>query len=85
MILVKQQGNLYNIQFKYNQQVIELIKAVPGRRWVPEDKMWTIPADKLGFLIAQFKATPFESELKIVSQEQLNENATVEGVKEIPD
>lgn len=85
MILVKQQGNLYNIQFKYNQQVIELIKAVPGRRWVPEDKTWTIPADKLGFLIAQFKATPFESELKIVSQEQLNENATVEGVKEIPD
>ena len=85
MILVKQQGNLYNIQFKYNQQIIELIKAVPGRRWVPEDKMWTIPADKLGFLIAQFKATPFESELKIVSQEQLNENATVEGVKEIPD
>ena len=85
MILVKQQGNLYNIQFKYNQQVIELIKAVPGRRWVPEDKMWTIPADKLGFLIAQFKATPFESELKIVSQEQLNENATVEGVKDIPD
>lgn len=85
MILVKQQGNLYTVQFKYNPQIVELVKAVPGRRWVPEEKIWTIPSDKLGFLIAQFKATPFESELKIVSKEQLNENATVEGVREIPE
>lgn len=84
MILVKQQGNVYFIKFKYDPEIIELIKQVPGRRWEPDSKVWTIPSDRLGFLIAQFKATRFENELKIESNEHLNENADIGTTNAIP-
>lgn len=85
MILVKQEGNLYTIRFKYNVEIIALIKQIPGRQWDPNNRYWSIPLDKLGFMIAQFKATPFESELKIESNEHLNENSDIEQTREIPD
>ena len=84
MILVQQRGEIYNIKFSYNQDVIDLVKLVPGRRWEPELKIWTIPKDKLGFLISQFKGTPFENELKIESQEHLNENSVIGVTNNIP-
>lgn len=31
------------IRFKYNMDVVSAIKNIPGRRWVPEDKVWTVP------------------------------------------
>lgn len=84
MILVQQRGDIYNIKFSYNQEVVELVKNVPGRRWVPEMKLWTIPKDKLGFLIAQFKGTKYEDELKIESQEYLYQNAELSSTSNIP-
>lgn len=84
MILVQQRGEIYNIKFSYNQEIIDLVKNVPGRKWEPEIKIWTIPKDKLGFLIAQFKGTKFEDDLKIESQEHLNENAVLGFTNNIP-
>ena len=85
MIHVIQNDQIYEIIFPYDPGVIELIKQVPGRRWVPESKKWTIDKDKLGFLINQFRGTPYESSLKIVSDEALNVNATVDKTTQIPD
>lgn len=85
MILVKQEGNLYTIRFKYDVEIIALIKQIPGRQWDLNNRYWTIPLDKLGFMIAQFKATPFESQLKIESNEHLNENSDLGQTREIPD
>ena len=31
------------IRFKYNKRIIEIIKAIPGRRWSPEAHFWYIP------------------------------------------
>lgn len=84
MILVKQEGNNYLIKFKYDPEIIELIKQVPGRRWVPEDKVWLVPSDRLGFLIATFKATKFEKDLEIQSNEHLYENEEVSVNRVIP-
>ena len=57
---------------RFNILVVDLVKNVPGRRWNPNEKKWTIPADKLGFLLAQFKGTQYESFVKIISDEHVN-------------
>ena len=57
LILINQKDNVYEISFPYDPDIIYLIKNVPGRMWVPEYKLWTIPKDNLGMLLNQFKNT----------------------------
>lgn len=85
MILVVQNQDQYEIRFKYNPDIIELIKNVPGRMWHPEGRFWSVPLARLGFLIAQFKGTPFEEELQIKSAEDINVNASIDEPNQIPD
>ena len=72
MIYAIQNGNQYDLKFPYDPIAIDLIKQVPGRRWVPESKVWTIPVDKLGFFLNQFKGTPYEDSIVVQSYEQLD-------------
>jgi site-specific recombinase XerD len=45
VIIVKEQnGHLY-IQFDYNKELVEKMRTIPGRRWIPEKKVWEIPSD----------------------------------------
>lgn len=87
MIYAIQNGNQYDLKFPYDLIAIDLIKQVPGRRWVPESKVWTIPVDKLGFFLNQFKGTPYEDSIVVQSYEQLNVNQTLDATyhNEIPD
>lgn len=85
MITVVQNQDIYIIRFQYDLEIISLVKNVPGRQYVPEHKYWTIPADKLGFLINQFHGTRFDGMLQIYSNEAINENATLDATDEIPD
>lgn len=87
MINVIQNGEIYEISFRYDPNIIKLVKNVPGRRWNPEAKLWTIPKLQLGWLINQFKGTQYEQLLHIVSGEQLNVNASLDAtaISEIPD
>ena len=85
MITAVQNQDLYIIRFQYDPVLVQLVKNVPGRLYVPDHKYWTIPVDKLGFLINQIKGTPYESLFKVYSAESINENATLDATKEIPD
>lgn len=85
MIFITQNQAVYEIKFKYDLDVIEKIKNVPGRCWVPDRKIWTIPKDKLGFLIKAFEGTRYENMLQITSDEMLNENAALDKTTYIPD
>jgi len=87
MITVVQKQDIYEIRFSYNPEVIQLVKNVPGRQYVPEQKYWTIPVDRLGFLIEQFKNSPYSDQLKIYSAEHLYENASLDSTSQnnIPD
>lgn len=87
MITVVQQDNVYIITFQYNKDVIDIVKNVPGRTWVPEKKYWTIPVDRLGFFLAQLQGTPYESLVKLYSSEKINQNATLDATTKdsIPD
>lgn len=84
-IRVVQNGEVYEITFKYDPTMVHLIKQVPGKAWNPKAKMWTIPRDRLGFLISQLKGTMYESMLQIFSDEQINVNASLPTNDEIPD
>lgn len=84
MIYAKQEGNLYQIRFRYDPDLIALIKNVPGRMWVPEIKMWTIPRDKIGWLMNELKGTKYESQLNIESDEYINVNSTLDATDKIP-
>lgn len=85
MINIKQNADVYEVTFKYDPLVVDLVKNVPGRRWNPNEKKWTIPADKLGFLLAQFKGTQYESFVNISSDEHINEDSSLDVTVQIPD
>ena len=82
-VVVKQNGNIYEISFKYDVNMISIVKSVPGREWNPNKKVWTIPKDKLGFLIKAVEGTNYE-QLTIISDEQINVNAELESTRLIP-
>ena len=43
LIVIDCQPPLAWVQFSYDPDLVAVIKTVPGRRWRPEYKYWTIP------------------------------------------
>lgn len=74
----------YDITFPYDRHIVELVKLVPGRRWHPDEKKWTIPLDNLGMLINQLKASVYSEMYSIITDEQIDENETLESSTPIP-
>ena len=85
MINVVQNNDKYQISFSYDPGIVYLVKGVPGRRWNPDEKYWSIPIDKLGFFLDLVKGTKYESIVKIVSDEDLGVNETLDSTTSIPD
>ena len=85
MISVIQNNEVYEIKFPYNLDVLDMVRNIPGRRWIPERKLWTIPVDKLGFFMNAIEGTPYASQLRVQSDEHLNENASYNVSASIPD
>jgi len=42
-IIEDKERKLYFIQFSYSQYLVDAIKLIPGRRWDPLSKQWTVP------------------------------------------
>lgn len=84
---IKQGIDTYDLKFPYDPDLISLVKNVPGRRWEPAEKIWSIPKNNLGMLINQLKGTKYESKYEIKSEEHINENDTLDSTPsaEIPD
>ena len=61
MITAVQNQDVYIIRFPYDTNLIYIIKSIPGRKWDPANKYWTIPLDRLGFFIAQLRGSQYES------------------------
>lgn len=78
MITVVQSGDVYIVRFPFDRNIIAIVKNVPGRQWDPDHKYWTIPLDRLGFLIAQIKGSQYESMLQVYSNEHINQNAAID-------
>jgi len=84
-IYVRKNGDVYEVQFKYDAAVVAAIKQVPGRQWLPNQKMWLIPKDRLGWLVNELKGTRYENHIKIISDEQIGQNASLDVTDHIPD
>ena len=61
MISVVENGEVYEVSFRYDPALVAKIKNVPGKRWNPQAKMWTIPKEHLGWWLNELKDTPYES------------------------
>lgn len=85
MIHIIQNKDIYEISFKYDANLVTLIKNVPSRNWIPEKKKWVIDKDKLGFLINQLKGTVYENQINLISDENINVNAELGSTKTIPE
>lgn len=85
MITAVQNQDVYIIRFSYDPEIVRLVKNVPGRRYDPDHKYWTIPLDRIGFFLIQLQGTPYESQIKVYTAEHVNENATLDTTDKIPD
>lgn len=54
MILVTTTTEAATVRFHYDPKAVEIIKTVPGRRWDPEAKTWTIGVDWVQLLARRF-------------------------------
>lgn len=52
-----------------------MVRNVAGRQWHQDAKCWTIPRERLGFLLNQIKGTDYESQVVVESDENININA----------
>jgi len=82
MIHVIQNNDVYELTFKYDELLISYVKNVPGRTWLPDKKKWTIPKEHLGWFLNEIKGTVYENCVNIISDEHLNENATLDSTSE---
>lgn len=83
-ISVIQNEDVYEVRFQYDSNLVYILKQVPGKSWNPDKKLWTIPRDKLGFLLNQFKGTPYEKQVQVVSNENIGQNASFDSTTVIP-
>lgn len=56
------------VSFQYDRKIVQLIRAVPERRWLPDLKYWTIPPTSLRFLQQQAARTGIQ--LRVTSSVQ---------------
>lgn len=79
MIQIKENGPVYEIRFRYDPEVISIIKSVPSYHWHSEEKFWSIDHDKLGWLVRQFQHSKYANQLQIQSTENINVNSEIDA------
>lgn len=62
------------VAFRYDPQLITLVRSIPGRRWINEEKVWTVPSEQASYVINTFEGQGFaisEEVLKLKSDGHL--------------
>lgn len=75
MISIVQNNDVYEVRFTFNYDILNMVRNVAGRQWHKDAKCWTIPKDRLGFLLNQIKGTDYESQVVVESDEDIDINA----------
>lgn len=83
-IQITQNGNYYEIKFKYDPTLVAMIKQIPGKEWNPGEKLWRIHKDKLGMLLNMLRGSKYADAYELQSNEQIGENAEIEPTTTIP-
>lgn len=64
---ITRDGDAYVVGFQYNREVVDAVKAIPGRRYNPMDKTWTVPsqhADKLFAVYEKYMGRPAPEDVR---------------------
>ena len=85
MITIKQREADYMVKFPYDPVIVDTVKTIPGRRWNPDEKLWTVPSDKLGWLIKLLETEGYSDQIRILSNEELGINQTLDATTNIPE
>ena len=85
MINVVKNGKVYEISFQYDECILEIIRSLSQRNYVPNCKKWVIPENVLPELLDKFKGTEFESMLNITENVQSSSNSLLDIQNNIPD
>ena len=75
---------VYNVHFRYDPYLVELVRQIPGRAFIPEKKFWTIPSDNIGWLQRLVEESG-NIQLDIITQDNIGENANIDETTQIPD
>ena len=75
---------VYNVHFRYDPSLVELVRQIPGRAFIPEKKFWTIPSDNIGWLQRLVEENG-NIQLDIITQDNIGENANIDETTQIPD
>ncbi len=60
-------GTRLLIRFPYREDLVALVKDLPGRRWDPRHKVWSVPTDKTELVYATFSRHLFEFAPEVMS------------------
>jgi hypothetical protein len=60
VIAITKARNWGFIRFNYDAEAVEVVRSVPGRKWNPGEKVWTIPVDMVGLAAARFAEAGYE-------------------------
>ena len=85
MITITQHNDEYIVKFPYDIAIINIVKVIPGRRWDADRKLWLVPNDKLGWLVRLLNENGYSDQVKIISNEQLGVNQTLDTTTDIPE
>jgi hypothetical protein len=54
-IVAKRIGDYFSVKFKYSPMIVGVIKKIQGRKFIKEEKAWTIPLDRRDELNEQMR------------------------------
>lgn len=81
MITITKAGSVAEVRFKYDPEYVERIRTIPGRKWNPDKKVWTVPINALPALLDRF-----EGEYKLIGEfPELVQMAMTLNVERIPE
>lgn len=76
---IVQSGQYFKIQFPYSPWIVERVKAIPGRRFEPTEKVWLVPKTSEAEVVA------FASKMKVGIGEPSNEPEQTFTIPEMPE
>ena len=54
-VSIKERGQQIEIVFKYDQEIIQIVKTIEGKKYNANEKIWTVPLDKKDELLSKLK------------------------------
>lgn len=86
MINIVQNGSVYEISFPYDAGLVDIIRDLPQRNYVPNSRKWVIPTSQLEVFLDYIKGTRYERQVQITYENEKRDDVIEDiSTSEIPD